>query len=496
MVAITPGTLAGLTQLGQRPADLVARVRRATAKVAESDPNIFIPFVIRDEETGLPIVQAPMHQEWQAEASAHDRLVLLAHIESGKTQQLSIGRTLYELGRNRSLRIVVVSSTNDLATKIARSIQQYITGSAELHTVFPDLLPSVPWTPVAFNVQRPGNLKDYSVQVSSVGGHILGSRFDLIILDDVLDWENSRTQYQREKVIDWVFSSLLGRLTPRGRVIAIGNPWHPEDLLHLLAKRGYRALKYPVLDEQGNTRWAKRWPLERITAWQTEFGPLEFARQLLCVARSDGESRFKREWLNDCMKRAREAGVFGFVDRWEPRPGWYTVTGVDLGASQRAGSALTVLFTLLIGPDESRQILEIQSGKWTSPDIVEKLHDTHRRYHSTIFVESNAAQAYIVQFSQSRSSIPVRPFLTGKNKLNPALGVESLAAEMAAKKWLIPNSPGGQLHPEVAGWIDDMLYYTPEAHTGDRLMASWIAREGAKKGQRKVQVGHLDLMRR
>jgi hypothetical protein len=26
----------------------------------------------------------------------------------------------------------------------------------------------------------------------------------------------------------------------------------------------------------------------------------------------------------------------------------------------------------------------------------------------------------------------------------------------------------------------EMLFYSPEAHTGDRLMASWFAREGAR----------------
>ena len=68
--------------------------------------------------------------------------------------------------------------------------------------------------------------------------------------------------------------------------------------------------------------------------------------------------------------------------------------------------------------------------------------------------------------------------------MHPTLGVESLAAELHAKKWRIPNKDG-MLHKQVAKWIDEMLYYDPAAHTGDRLMASWFARQGAMKGNSK-----------
>ncbi len=62
-----------------------------------------------------------------------------------------------------------------------------------------------------------------------------------------------------------------------------------------------------------------------------------------------------------------------------------------------------------------------------------------------------------------------------------------MAAELAGGKWLIPNEhkqPNGKvepMHKEVGEWISEMLFYDPKEHTGDRLMASWFAREGARK---------------
>jgi hypothetical protein len=83
-----------------------------------------------------------------------------------------------------------------------------------------------------------------------------------------------------------------------------------------------------------------------------------------------------------------------------------------------------------------------------------------------------------------------------QNKHHPEYGVESLAAEMAAGKWIIPCELDGSVQPEVSLWLTEMLYYDPQGHTGDRLMASWIAREGARKGSGRAQVAHFDLMSR
>ncbi|KKK64061.1 hypothetical protein LCGC14_2988030, partial [marine sediment metagenome] len=105
------------------------------------------------------------------------------------------------------------------------------------------------------------------------------------------------------------------------------------------------------------------------------------------------------------------------------------------------------------------------------------------------------AQDFIVQFARGAFAVPIQPFTTGRNKAHPEFGVESIAAEMAGEKWIIPNESGA-IDPEIQEWISEMLYYDPTAHTGDRLMASWFAREGARMGTQVVEWGRLDLMAR
>ncbi len=472
------------------------RARAARVSLARQDGAVFNRLVLKDEQTGGPVSPAPMHDDWHDLADAHDRLVLMSHVEAGKSQQLSVGRVLWELGRNPNTRVAIVSNTNGQAQKIVRAIAGYIERSEELRQVFPDLRqnPAGPWTSTQLTVVRRGQPKDPSVQAAGVHGSIVGARIDLLILDDILDYENTRTQSQRDDVWDWIHSTLLGRLTDQSRVIVVGNVYHRDDFLHRLEKNPvWTTHRFPVISATGVPSWPDRWNLERISKKRDELGPLEFARQMLCQARDDAESRFRREWIETCLTRGRGRGM---VNALVTIPGGCAVyTGVDLAIQQHSGADLTVLFTILVYPNGDREVLNIETGRFAGPEIVQRIQQVHHRYQGIVFVENNAAQDFILQFTRHGSAVPVKPFTTGRNKAHPEFGVESLAAEMAGGKWIIPSGDG-RLHPEIDAWVNEMLYYDPRSHTGDRLMASWFAREAARQGTIKAEVGFIPMLRR
>lgn len=459
-----------------------ARAQREQAvRRARTDVNAFCEFVGRDEKTGEGILQAPMHIAWHDLLDRHDRTLIWSHVEGGKSSQLSILRTLYELGRDPSLRFLLLCNTKDTARKLARQIRNYIESSDELHDVFPDLLPGDPWGEYAFSVKRSTHAKDPSIQTSGVHGNILGSRIDRLVGDDILDWENTRTEDQRKNLIDWWQSTPVGRLTDDARVRVVGNAFHIQDLYHHLARQeGWEAVRYPVL-ENNIPRWPERWPMARIEKKAIELGPLEAARQLMCMSRDDASARFRREWIEVAL-RLGDGTELASALQVVPR-GYRTFTGVDLAIQQHSAADSTVLFSIAVDPYGVRNLLSIESGKFPGPVIVDKIIEAHRRYQSIVVVENNAAQDYILQFARAKSAVPVVPFTTGRQKAHPEFGVESIAAELAGGKWKIPNR-AGKVHPEVQKWIDEMLYYDPETHTGDRLMACWFAREGVRIGDR------------
>lgn len=495
---------------------LAARHRELRALVARHDPNVFCRFVLKDERTGKSIEQAPMHRKWHELMNDHDRLAMWSHVEGGKTTQVAIGRGLYELGRDPNLRIAVVSNTNELAKKMVRLIGQYISKSQELHEVFPELVPTadanLPWKASQLTVQRTAASKDASVQACGVHGNIIGSRVDLLILDDILDHENTHTPGPRADVLRWIKSSLFSRLTQNARVWVVGNAWHPEDAMHLLEKEDrFFAARFPVIDAQENLTWPERWSKERIELARKDLGPLEYARQLLCQARDDSTARFKREWVDVATTAGRGLpwcedadDLYLSLDEdlseeelaqkrkasetiWRLSGRGTFFTGVDLAVSRSDSAGLTVLFTIYVDEKKRRRVVNIQSGKWSGPEIYARIEDTYDRFGSIFVIENNAMQQMLVDMLQDRTDIPILPFTTGKQKGSYEIGVESLAAEMAGGKWQIPNMakrPDGKheaLHKEAAEWIQEMLFYDPKEHTGDRLMASWFAREGARR---------------
>ncbi len=477
---------------------VLTQVQEADAlqiQLARRDPNTFIEYVMRDDKTGQPLQQAPVHEAWQQLMTEHERLVVLASVEGGKSSQVSISRVLWELGKDPTLRCAIVSNTYEQATKLLRPIAKYIEQSAELKRVFPKLIPGEPWRDNAITVQRPTTSKDPSIQVLGVHGNILGARIDLLVLDDVLDYENTRTDAMRKELWDWYHATLTGRLTDKARVWIVGTPFHPQDVLHRFAAQpGWKALRYPVIDPAtGLPRWPERWSMERINKRRDEMGPLEFSRQMLCQARDDASARFKVEWIDRCLARGRGKQQQSYGLSALPR-GVKTYTGVDLAVQKHAHADLTVLFTIAVLLNGDREVINIESGRWSGPEIITHLVETHRRYLSSVMVENNASQQYIIDFA--KGSLPgVRAFTTGRNKAHPEFGVESLAAEMANGKWIIPSGDG-KLHPEITAWIQEMLHYSPEMHTGDRLMACWFAREAARTGAVKVQSSFIDIASR
>lgn len=471
-----------------------ARAARAlAARRAREDVNAFCEFVLKDELTGQPIVQAPMHIAWQRLLDEHDRLMLWAHVEAGKTQQIAVGRTLYEMGHNTSLRWLVLGNTKDGGRKISNLLRSYIEKSDELHEVFPKLVPHEPWGEYAFSVRRGAPAKDPTVQTAGVHGNIQGGRLDRVLGDDLLDYENTLTQTARRDLIGW-WPTVTGRLSSRARVRILGNAFHPEDLYHWLGRQdGWEAYRYPV-HVNGVPRWPERWPWERIEQRARELGPIEAQRQLMCEARDDSTARFPKRAIELALHLGEGKQLCSALT--VVPPGYKTYTGVDLAVQQKDSSDTTCIFTIAVSPYGTRSVLAIDRGKWPGPEIVKRIIDAHRRFQSIIWVENNAAQDFIRQWVNASEAVPINGFTTGRNKAHPEFGVEHIATEMANGKWEIPNN-GGRCHHEVQRWIDEMLYYDPAAHTGDALMACWFAREGARRGAMYVGPARsLELQRR
>jgi hypothetical protein len=102
------------------------------------------------------------------------------------------------------------------------------------------------------------------------------------------------------------------------------------------------------------------------------------------------------------------------------------------------------------------------------------------------------SQDFIRQFIADEGIPVVAHTTTSKRKHSPEFGIEAVAAEMAASKWIFPSRDGTDrgMETEVHKLAQEMLYYSPDAHTGDRLAATWFARQLAHAEERRSRRSH------
>jgi hypothetical protein len=500
-----------------------AAMRRAMARRlrqiarAREDPNAYIEIEAQTPK-GARYRQAPFHRELQ-EQFGKPRSVTHAPIYSGKTQAL-MHRLVWETGHDLNISINYVSATTQHPQNVHRAWQQEITDNPRVRVVFPHLKKGKPWSTNKSNVRRDSREPSPTFRVfGAFSQSLMGSRAKVICFDDLLNFENTFTDYACKKMDEWM-GDALSRGTQDNRVIFIGNVYKDNDQLHREAKKkgvSYRRYEatapdredeivawqttMPVqpheerlverLDEHGEAIPIAPDTLNIVTLRQREIdlGPIRTMMMLRSRVPSMAMGRFSKAGFDRCLRRGQglrltdpETGeaTKEFMTAAEAR-GLACFTGVDLGHKKKPGADWTVLFTAARMPNGDRQIVDIRSGRWNGTEIRDRVLGVKLMFDSHVFVEENGGQSLLIDVISEIEA--VRPHHTGRNKHDIVNGVESLATEMDQGRWILPCSDNEVMGEEVGKFVKGCMSYDPTQpaeHTDDFLMAAWICREGMR----------------
>lgn len=422
---------------------------------------------------------APHHHQWAEAVVTRPRVAVVCPPEMGKTSLLAIALPLWRLGRDPNVRIAIISETATQGARPLAAIRQAIAQNRRLQEVFPHLRPAggarEKWSDSEILIERSEALKEPSIIALGIGGPLLGVRLELAILDDCVSFESAWTAAQRAKTLAWFRSTLIGRVVAEGQVVALGNPWHRDDLLgHLQQSSDYHVVRTPAEDSDGTPTWPEVWPRDRLDQRRRELGLVEYRRQMLLEPPADEGSRFSAEWFEAAFK-AGTAGGLSLVDSYAGPHA--TFSGVDLGVGQEARHDQSVIFTVAKLPGGRRQVLNIERGRWQAPELIDRLAATQRRYRCRLRVETNGAQDFVRQMLRAKGVAVDAHVTTAAAKSDPRFGIESLAAEVEQGRWSIPDAPA------TRAWVQECLTYSPSEHTPDGLMAAWLAREAAREAE-------------
>lgn len=465
---------------------------RSEVDLARTDCNAFCEFVLSDKE-GKPIRQQWFHEEWQNAANKHQDLLIIGPQEHGKTEQIAIGRSLWRLGKNPNRRIKIICANDEEARKRVSAIAEHIEKNKKVHLIFPDLKPSNrnAWTSQKIFVERSAvGMKDPSVEAKGVLSTGSGGRADDLIFDDPVDLRNAiQNSALRQSVISAIDNVWVNLLDPDGRIIYICTLWHKADATHVLMKRGKFKMLFYRIGDNFEPIWVSKWGAKELKDRCEKIGLRNFQRGFQNKPLMDEESIFRNigQYKNE-------------VESLEKiQPEWPCFLGVDL-ATLKKKSNFNVLFTLALSPQGKRYPKEIVRRRMGGIETAREVVNAFLRHrHQIIMVENNAYQdvflewvKYYCEKEGKQVALPLKSYTTGKQKMDPNIGLPSLAAEIDNGYWeiLMGGEHGPTCRCAFCVWIQEMLDY-PIGEYDDTVMGCFFAKEGAKLGVRSTKIETL-----
>lgn len=356
-----------------------AGLEQAAIDAARADVNAFLETCFTDP-TGRALQQGRIHRELQQFLTTHSRALVELPRDHGKSMQVC-SRALWELGRDRSLRIKIVCSAEAVAAERGRFLLNAIAENVHLHQVFPELTLGEPRGGTRFSIRRPANVIGPSVTAIGVGASLTGTRADLLICDDIVDVKAIHSRAERERTKANFRDNLMNLLEPDGRCWCLFTPWHNDDLNNELKANPTFAHFRRAIGEDMEPVWPERWPREQLQERRREIGAASFARGYRLLPLSEEEVPIRAAWIR----------------YWEDeRPLERIVLSVDPAVSAKAKADASALVVLGLTENNEIRCLEASARRVNTPDLIHLIDDAERRWQpDAILFESNAAFAGI-----------------------------------------------------------------------------------------------------
>lgn len=493
-------------------------IRAKSVAIAKSDPGFMSEYIFdfknsrhHDEWYGLlsnravqvkdpvhpnkPIVRFLKPEEPDAK---NNWIMVEAPRDHSKSTVFTVNYPLAEIGKDHNVRIVIASNAADTSEGFVRQIRTIIARNKKYRQTFGRLKPERPtmWRDDAFIVDR-DNYKDKDPTVSAVsyGGQVVSKRADIIIVDDLLTIENTRTKEQRAKLKDWFWTVLFPLLKPGGRLIVVGTAWNTQDLYEeLLGDVNFDVrLRYDAIvdEKEKTTLWPARWSWDEMMKRKGSMGTLAFNRSYRNITANPEDSPFEENWIQRALKRGERRKLLRTFDYASWDLGHLTVSmGVDLAISKKDKSDFTAMAIIGRTTNGMKIPLYLLRRKLSPAETRRTIKELASIYNpDVITVESNAYQASIQMDLAEETDLPIEAYSTGGEKYDEEIGINSIAVEFENDKWILPYASDDLYTTTMVDHlVQGMRDFTPEKgeHTEDLLMALWMA----NGGMRRLTVGN------
>lgn len=402
----------------------------------------------------------------------------------GKSTIGTVDYSITKLLRDGNIRILICSKTQTQAEAFLKEIRSHFEINEDLIRIFGDLKGDK-WSDKEFNLStRTIIKKEANMSALGASGQVVSKHYDIIINDDLVSFENARTQGQRAKLQEWVYSSLEPTLEPGGIMKVIGTRYHPNDLYqHFIDLGSYnvciqKALNTYTEEEFGD--WKQRGLLPADIKEGDEFPLWDYfgMENLLERKRASGSIIFGMQFQNTTELAKGNIIKYEYLryyDSWEFRKDGrvdvhykdehtgesITKTcrlfmGVDLAISQKETADFFVICVIGKSDDNKYFVLDIFKDRLSFDGQINKILEYGQKKFDAverIGVEAVAYQQAMCQELRRQSNLPVVNIRTTKDKVT----------RLMRRSALFEN---GQIYlrPNQQDLIDQLLLMPESSH--------------------------------
>lgn len=268
-------------------------------------------------------------------------------------------------------------------------------------------------------------IKDNSGSMVSVGagGSITGRGADLFIIDDpIKNNYDAMSSVIRENQYEWLRSTVMTRMEPRGNILLIMTRWHEEDLAgKLISSHSGEWDKFvmkSIYNENGKEKalWQDRFSLDRLKVIKKEIGNFWFSALYQQEPIPIGGGIFKREKiryfeLQDKLIITQNKSSFNSINDCS------IFAAVDLAARNSETSDYTAIAVLAVSKENDIFLLDLIRDRFDPAYHIQLIKNVYHKYKPILIgIEAVQYQASLVSIA-SKEGLPVKPIAARGDKV-------------------------------------------------------------------------------
>lgn len=381
----------------------------------------------------------PLHASIIHNVSDNQASMDLAPRGHGKSTIGDVDFCITKVLRNPDIRIMIGSKTQTQASAFLKEIRTHFEQNVNLIRIFGDWKKSRDnvWNDKEFTVNRRTVIKkEATVSALGASGAVVSKHFDIIIGDDLVGFENARTEAQRKVLKEWFYSSLYPTLEPDGEIHILGTRYSPMDLYEdLIKSKNYKVnvqQAITVKDGQEYSLWESKFSLEKLRSIREEAGLIIFNMQYQNNTELAKGKIFKYKYF----KHFEEYDIDYDLNRVRVKvldsqgvPYWIPVRiymGADLAISEDETSNNDYFVLTVIGVDSNKNVyvLDYLKERLTFNAQLNAILDYGKNKFpmvERIGVETVQYQKSLAQEIRRLSLLPVVNIQTSKDKVTRAM---------------------------------------------------------------------------